>query len=159
MTRGLAPWVLASALLWPMTGIAQNFEIIGPAPYCDATIVHGPNDRGASSAAPQGRAVILYDPRLMPQLPYLEPFVMAHECAHHVLGHTSPEGLLREGFQFQEKELAADCWAARELAERGEDDVVADQIALWHGQDSDRPGPRYPTWAERIDKLRECAGS
>ncbi|MEM1297957.1 MAG: hypothetical protein AAGH68_01665 [Pseudomonadota bacterium] len=159
MTRIPLVWVMVAALFWPAAGMAQGFKIIGPAPYCDATILHGPNERGASSAAPQGRAVILYDPRLMPQLPYLEPFVMAHECAHHALGHTSPEGLLREGFQFQEKELAADCWAARELTARGEADVVAEQIALWDRQDTDRPGPRYPTWAERIDKLRECSGS
>lgn len=118
--------------------------------------MEGPNPRGASSAAPQGRGVILYDPQVMAKLPYLKPFVLAHECAHHALDHTSPQGLLREGHLFKQKELDADCWAARILTEQGEQTIVEDQIALFLAQKTPSPGPRYPAWKTRAKRLQGC---
>jgi hypothetical protein len=65
-----------------------------------------------------GQPVIFYNIRV---LSWLEPqtrlFMYAHECAHHVLGHTlgTSHPLSRE----QE----ADCWAIKELKER---DIVDD---------------------------------
>lgn len=154
------PGALCSRVLLALIAtesLARDFTLIGPAPYCAATVIHGPNGRGASSAAPQGRAMILWDPAVMDTLPYLEAFALAHECAHHELGHTSPAGMLKEGYHFRKKELAADCWAARTLTERGENDVLTEQIALWQAQTAEATDPRYPSWAERIDTLRRCA--
>lgn len=146
-----------TSLTWAEDGEAPEFRIAGTAFYCEATIVIGPNKRGASSAAPQGKAVILYDPEIMATLPYLEPFVYAHECAHHALGHTSPAGLLREGHAFREKELAADCWAAETLVASGEANIVREQIELFRSQADQRSGPRYPLYTERAAKLAACA--
>lgn len=132
------------------------FRILGQANFCDATVMEGPNPRGASSAAPQGRQMILIDRGVLADLPYLHPFVMAHECAHHALGHTTPEGLLREGYVFRKKELDADCWAARTLAEDGQLAIVYDQMNLFRSQPTESPGPRYPTWQDRIDRMASC---
>lgn len=131
--------------------------MLGPAAYCTATVMEGPNPRGASAATPRGENIILIDPAVMAGLPYLRPFVMAHECAHHALGHTTPQGLLRAGSEFRRKELDADCWAAKRLAKAGKLQVVNDQIALFEAQTSAAPGPRYPSWADRITKLEACA--
>ncbi len=138
-------------------GETPKFRIAGAPIYCDATIIIGPNQRGASSAAPQGKPVILYDPNIMETLPYLQAFVYAHECAHHELGHTSPAGLLREGHAFREKELAADCWAAETLVAAGEAAIVRQQIELFRSQTDQRSGPRYPLYVERAEKLAACA--
>ncbi|MEM7060657.1 MAG: hypothetical protein AAF557_24005 [Pseudomonadota bacterium] len=134
----------------------STYRIVGPAPYFSATIMEGPNPRGASVAAPQGKAVILIDPKVMVDLPYLEPFVLAHECAHHVLNHTSPQGLLREGHLFKQKELDADCWAAHTLADRGEGTIAEGQIALFLEQTTPSPGPRYPAWRTRAKRMQGC---
>ncbi|MEM8539166.1 MAG: hypothetical protein AAGF56_15055 [Pseudomonadota bacterium] len=151
------PAFLLLAMAAPAAAQAPaQFEIIGSAPYCDATVVQGTNPRGASASAPQGRGVILIDPDVLADLPYLMPFVLAHECAHHVLGHTSPQGLLREGHAFRQKELDADCWAANHLAKVGEGPVVEEQIALFRDQKSDAPGPRYPAWQTRIKRMLAC---
>ena len=153
----LGPAFLFAALTIPVAAQAPaKFEIIGTAPYCDAIVVEGTNPRGASSSAPQGRRVILIDPDVMAALPYLTPFVLAHECAHHVLGHTSPRGLLREGHRFRQKELDADCWAAHRLGQANETDSVLAQIELFQSQDSVSPGPRYPAWRTRAKRMQAC---
>lgn len=135
----------------------QGFSIEGPAPYCDATVLRGPNPRGASSAAPTGAPMILVDPAVLAGLPYVRPFVMAHECGHHALGHTSPAGLLREGSEFREKELAADCWAAAALVAAGDHAPLQEQIAIFQARGDSRPGPRYPRFGERAERMAACA--
>ena len=136
-----------------------EFRIQGDAPYCDAVVVHGPNPRGASASAHTGRSIILIDPSVLDKLPYVRGFVLAHECGHHALGHTSPQGFLLEGFLFQDKELAADCWAAQTLSKAGQGTIVEQQIALFEARKDRRPGPRYPAWRKRVEKIRECLKS
>ena len=133
------------------------YRIVGAAHYCDATIVFGPNQRGASAAAPRGNRIILYDPEIMPTLPYKKEFVIAHECGHHALEHTSPLGSLREDSPFKTKELNADCWAASALATAGRQDIIRDQIEMFLAQSEPVSGSRYPTYRERAEKLEECS--
>lgn len=154
MLRQLAILAYLAAFLTPAEG--AEFEVQGDAPYCDAIVVHGPNPRGASASAHTGRSMILIDPSVLDKLPYVRSFVLAHECGHHALGHTSPQGFLLEGFLFKDKELAADCWAAKTLIEAGQGHVVERQIGLFEQRKDLRPGPRYPAWRERVAKMREC---
>jgi len=134
-----------------------SYEVKGKAAFCDVTVIYGPNDRGASSSAPGGRAAILYDPDVMANLPYLDAFVFAHECGHHALNHTSMVGLLREGHLFEMKELAADCWGAKALVAAGQDHVLRQQLEIFRSMPGERPGPRYPSFGKRADQIENCA--
>ena len=154
-STGLLGAVLAF-LATPVHG--QEYRLIGPAPYCNATVIEGPNPRGASSSTQTMGAVILIDRDVLAKMPFEFEFVLAHECGHHLLGHTSIEGMLRQEFQFRDKELAADCWGARMLNDAGEVDILTRQLATFRTQGDARSIPRYPTFRERAERLHECIG-
>jgi len=155
----------ASALCPPVIVSAQSasasdltsYEPQGLAEYCDVMIFFGPNEGGASSMAPGGRSAILYDPDVMQSLPYIDAFVFAHECGHHALNHTSMLGLLREGHLFAQKELAADCWAAKTLVQAGQEGELRKQLNIFKDLGSERPSPRHPTYFERATHIESCA--
>lgn len=134
----------------------QAYRILGPVPYCSATLMEGPNPRGISSASPRGEGVILLDPDVLDGLPYLRPFAVARQCAHIVLDHITPRGQIRGGQLIGATELAADCWAANALATAGETQTVLEQIALFQAETSPRPSPRAPTWQARARKVQDC---
>jgi hypothetical protein len=93
----------------------------------------------------------------MATLPYLDAFVFAHECGHHALDHTSMIGLLREGHLFETKELAADCWGARAMVAAGRTEDLRAQLAIFRSMSDQRPGPRYPLFGTRADRMEDCA--
>lgn len=65
------------------------------------------NDVGKAWIAPNGAPVIFLNPRVLSTLPRaVQLFWYAHECAHHVLGHTL-------GMPQMRSEMDADCWAIR----------------------------------------------
>ena len=60
-----------------------------------------------------GQPIIAYNPTAMKRLhPITRIYVYYHECAHHVLGHTS-------GHRPPTREADADCWAIKYMARRG----------------------------------------
>lgn len=60
-----------------------------------------------------GQPIIAYNPTAMSRLhPITRIYVYYHECAHHVLGHTS-------GHRPPTREADADCWAIKYMARRG----------------------------------------
>ncbi|MEM9139049.1 MAG: hypothetical protein AAGB15_04405 [Pseudomonadota bacterium] len=134
----------------------QSYRIAGDVPYCDATLMEGPNPQGVSAAAPRGEAVILYDAEAMADKPYLKPFLLARQCAHIVLEHISPQGRMRSDLLIAAMELDADCWAAMALAKAGQGQIVLDQVALFGAEESDRANPSAPTWPARSRKLQDC---
>lgn len=134
----------------------QTYRIAGPVPYCGATLMEGPNPKGVSSAAPRGEGVILFDPVQMQDHPILKPFALAHECAHIVLGHITPQGQMRADQLFAAAELAADCWAAKALVKATETKVVTAQIARFEAELRPLANPRAPTWKVRARKIRDC---
>lgn len=135
---------------------AQAFTPGGPAAYCEAEIIHGENPRAASSLQKGDRRLIVIDRKRMADLPYLDRFVIAHECGHHALAHTSVAGTLLMGHDFAAKELAADCWAARRLAEAGEGVVATAQARVFRALGNGRSDPSYPSYAARADKIIAC---
>jgi hypothetical protein len=61
-----------------------------------------------------GEPLIYYNPHVILWLPpQLRAWIHAHECAHHALDH------LRHGDVTAGQEIAADCWATRELTDSG----------------------------------------
>ena len=102
--------------------------------------------------------VILFDPKIMKTLPFLDEFVFAHECGHHALKHVSPLGTLRTDLPFKIKELNADCWAGKAMAKAGFQKIIRDQITIFRDPATPASAPRYPTYGERADKLEECSG-
>lgn len=138
---------------------APAFEVIGAVPYCSAMLIHGDNPRGASASAAGGKQVIVFDPVVMRSLPYSRAFTLAHECAHHLLRHTSIAGLLREGHDFQAKELAADCMAAELLIANGEKAEALAQRDRFQSLGDTKPGPRYPSFERRAAELTRCMGA
>jgi Zn-dependent protease with chaperone function len=104
--------------------------------------------------------VIYYNPRLLRQIgPELSAFFMAHEHAHIMLRHTRAAALRtepsRENRLLQQKELEADCLAARTLGIEGRPASLA-AVRFFA-----RMGPRsydaeHPTGSERARKILAC---
>ena len=99
--------------MFSATGQAQT--IAGMPVHCtDArgfpvTLVSEPqlNDVGMARLAPNGAPEISLNPLILENLPpAVQLFWYAHECAHHVLGHTL-------GVPQLNNEMDADCWAIR----------------------------------------------
>lgn len=109
----------------------------------------------------EGRAVIVLDPRLSsPRQAEHRLFLIAHECAHHRMSHTTQAGLARRMMRrhgTRDQELSADCWAAETMTRLGMDAALrrlADQF--WRRGFVD-PGQGYPSGIQRSNVMRHCA--
>jgi hypothetical protein len=70
-------------------------------------------DVALANVLPNGQPVIIYHPIVKTAVSQqTESFIYAHECAHHVLGHTAEDA---EPVNEQE----ADCWAIQALYHKG----------------------------------------
>jgi hypothetical protein len=104
--------------------------------------------------------VIYYNPTLMRQFgPELAAFFMAHEHAHIVLKHTRSGALRSDPSQrdrlLQQKELEADCLAARRLGiERREGSLAAVRFFSRLGDRSF--DTEHPTGTTRAAKILSC---
>jgi hypothetical protein len=106
------------------------------------------------------RPVIYYNPGVITRLgPELGAFFMAHEYGHIAYRHTRSAALRADAGArdslLQEKELEADCYAARMLAER---DRPAAEAAI---RFFSRMGPRsfdseHPTGSRRAARILAC---
>lgn len=135
-------------------------------PYCNIpTLLFPGHPLGAQATRNpfSGQPFILVDPNVQAQFgPNFMRFVLAHECAHHLLGHLSeldqiqmvgPYALLGVNPSI---ELEADCWAAETLAERGDFYAVNDAaIALQYSMGPFR-APGYPSGFERANMIADC---
>lgn len=88
-------------------------------------------------------------------------FLIAHECAHHLFGHTAPDGLRQRARRkgVEDQELSADCWAAEALASEiysGDARFVAD---LFYRQGLYSPGSGYPSGVQRSTVIYHCLKS
>jgi hypothetical protein len=80
-------------------------------------------------------------------------FLFAHECGHHALGHIV--SALRGGFIGPEQELAADCFAKRQLLGKDvlgvtEFSAVLEFLREIPGDPTTYPGP------VRVRKMKDC---
>lgn len=108
---------------------------------------------------PRHGPVIWLDPTLsLPHQRMHRLFLIAHECAHHRLGHTTPRGLkLRAGLNgVPDQELSADCWAAEALTRAGHERMarlIGDQM---YRKGLYSPGARYPSGVQRSTMIVHC---
>jgi putative metallopeptidase-like protein len=104
--------------------------------------------------------VIYYNPTLMRQFgPDLAIFFMAHEHAHIALRHTRSGALRSDPPQrdrlLQQKELEADCLAARQLGQDGRDGSLA--AVRFFSRLGDRSfDAEHPTGTTRAAKILSC---
>ncbi len=129
---------------------------IGTAP-CGVPMALAPNPQGASATIAWGQPVIIIDPNQLGN-PLWEEFLMAHECAHHVIGHTLPTGMWWRSMAVwatAAQELQADCWAAQRVS------AQAARLAANYFAQAQGPmpsGPGYPTGFQRAQNIIQCAG-
>lgn len=89
--------------------------------------------------------------------PESQAFVLAHECAHHALGHVAQPGGSEPGSEFE-----ADCYAIRLLYKLGIVDSDEDLLKVendFYRLHGNRPSPRsssHPGTIERFDNVNQC---
>lgn len=117
--RLMGALLLLVAYSWGSEARADVFA--GYDSFCGLPVVVGPDSQTATARTdPSGQKFIHIDPGAMNNWSMSRMFTLAHECAHHLLGHTSQLGQMqryRGGPAPQE--LEADCWAAQKLASVG----------------------------------------
>ena len=154
--KTLCRFLVLALLFLVSAGSSQAQQPLGPAAFCGVPTFAAPNQQGASATVWQGTPVIIIDPSQFQSQLWLQ-FVVAHECAHHVIGHTLPSGMWfrnTTNWATAAQDLEADCWAAR---------TVSPQAAAFAAQHFARQGaqagaPGYPTGFQRADNIARCAG-
>lgn len=131
---------------------------------CGFPIVIAPTPFVALATADKdGALIIIIDPDLMrPEEHFHRLFMIAHECAHHVMGHTTAAARAqrrRSGRVVRDQELSADCWAAETLARAGLGRFVAIMATRFHRAGLYSPGAGYPAGLHRSLIVRHCAAA
>lgn len=108
-----------------------------------------------------GRPVIILDPVLEVESErHRRMFLIAHECAHHRLGHSVKREQRKRKLLpklVRDHELSADCWAAETLAQAGENRAVRVMEDRFFRAGLYSPGGGYPAGVQRASIIRECA--
>lgn len=139
---------------------AQPGMFAGYAEFCGVPVIVARTPQGAVAARDQfGNPVIYADPGVMANWTASRVFTMAHECGHHMRGHTTPQGMWWRNMDFwatRAQELDADCWAAATLARLGYYLRDVERAA----RDFARRGPfmegNYPSGQERAQVVARC---
>jgi len=104
--------------------------------------------------------VILLDPFLnYPGQARHRKFLIAHECAHHKLSHTTKKGLhdrFNRSKGVEDQELSADCRASEALVSAG---LFADAVFvadLLYRKGLHSPGSGYPSGVQRSTLIYHC---
>ena len=133
----------------------------GYADRCGFKILLKPTSHVATAeTAADGAKVIFIDPLLTKAgNEYHKAFLIAHECAHHVLGHTSEDGLSRRWVSRRavaDQELSADCWAAEALSEAGLS-AYTKMMSRQMSRSGLFSSGGYPAGIQRAAIIRNCA--
>ena len=107
-----------------------------------------------------GDALIVLDHSLQyPAQRYEHNFLASHECAHHLLGDTSPAGThARRTIRgaISEQELRADCWAAEFMGTLGRDQDVKRMAEELYRRGRVSAGGGYPSGYDRAVTVQRC---
>jgi hypothetical protein len=141
---------------------AQAQVFAGYDSFCGVpVIVQSTKQIAVAALDNNGIRIIIIDPGAMNNWTHSRRFVLAHECGHHQLGHTTPAGLeARKGIPWASKsqELAADCWAATALSGvMARSDLVA--VINKYAAEGNWAPSGYPTGYERAANIVRCANS
>jgi hypothetical protein len=107
----------------------------------------------------RGRPIIIIDPGVYGNWTASRIFVIAHECAHHINGHTSSAGMMRRfhGNGTAAQERGADCWAAEQLAQIGLIDEIERALFDFANAPTQPFWSPYPSGRERAGVVYGCA--
>lgn len=159
-TRIMLLSLLVSLLLMPgAPGAASGGMFVGYDAFCGLPVVQGPDPQIATARRDNaGRPYIHIDPSAMANWSSSRIFTLAHECAHHRLGHTNQLGSMQRYLGgTRRQELEADCWAARQLSANGYyQDITATVVR--HAMQGHFAGSGYPSGTERATNVLACAG-
>lgn len=152
---------LGAALLGaPATGKAQGM-FAGYAEFCGVPVIVARTPQLAVAARDQfGNPVIYADPGLMANWTASRVFFIAHECGHHMRGHTTPQGMWWRRMDFwatRAQELDADCWAAATLARLGYYRGDLERAAYEFARRGRFMEGNYPSGQERAQVVARCA--
>jgi hypothetical protein len=129
--------------------------------FCGVPVVVIANPQSASAARDQiGNPVIYVDPSVMQNWSTSRMFALAHECGHHKLGHSTPQGMWfrnTQAWATRQQELDADCWAAQKLAQIQDVQDLRRMILQFASQGPMPQGP-YPSGRERAMAVAQCSG-
>lgn len=146
-------WMLFVAVAWSQTVFAGFDE------FCGLPVVQGPDAQSASARRDRlGNPIIHVDPGVMADWTMSRRFTLAHECAHHLLGHTTSMGALeRYSGGTRKQELEADCWAARALRRAGYERDITRATLDWAAK-GHFSSQGYPSGTERAGNIQSCIG-
>ncbi|TNC82814.1 MAG: hypothetical protein C9356_02800 [Oleiphilus sp.] len=150
-------YLLACIVFFSIVAEARMF--VGYDSFCGLPVIVERTSQSAVATIRSGQRVIIVDPSVMDNWRFSRVFVIAHECAHHILGHLSPS----QQFQRQHmnatrrQEIEADCWAARTLANNGYIREIQRAVVQNASQGPIMQGP-YPSGMERAEFIANCAG-
>lgn len=167
-------WIFALALTAPLALVGLFSKADLPPPknaddgrpmaadeFCDAQIRYEttPQISKAYIDADGVRHIVL-DPMLRADEQRTHrTFLIAHECAHHFLKHTSRAGLARRNTKrhaIRDQELSADCWAAEQMVARGMRDELYTLSDEFFRRGFVSPGGGYPAGIQRSNIIRHC---
>ena len=128
---------------------------------CPQKIIYRPTARVSQAEHDEnGNEVIVLDPSLKsPAERNRRIFLAAHECAHHLFGHTSVEGLIERRYvigMISKQELMADCWAAEYLGRLGQGGDMAAIAESFYRRGRLYAVNGYPSGIERALTVRRC---
>jgi hypothetical protein len=130
---------------------------VGFADFCGLPVVVGADPQTASARTDNsGQQYLHVDPGAMNNWTMSRMFTLAHECAHHLLGHTSALGQLqRYKGGTANQELEADCWGARKLLQVGQTGDINGTVIQFASQ-GHFTGGGYPSGTERATNIMKC---
>ena len=125
--------------------------------FCGLPVIIGTDNQIATARKdPYGNKYIHIDPNAMNNWTSSRIFTLAHECAHHLLGHTSRLGKIeRYNGGTAKQELEADCWAAKKLYSIGYEYEIKRTMFdnIQHGHFSTNG---YPSGIQRFKNIKNC---
>jgi len=154
--------LIKSLLVMVVLSFAHNSQaqmFVGYDAFCGLPVIVGSDPQQATARTDQfGQKFIHVDPAVMADWSASRIFVLAHECAHHLLGHTNGLGQL-ERFHggTKKQELEADCWAAEALLNAGQNFDIT-RTMLEHANQGHFSSNGYPSGQERAMNIASCAG-
>ena len=108
-----------------------------------------------------GVPLIVIDPSLLrPRQAFHRVFLIAHECAHHRMKHTSRAGLAKRNTArhgIRDQEMSADCWAAETLTRAGMLEPLLEIADQFWRRGFVSPGGGYPSGIQRSNVIRHCS--
>jgi hypothetical protein len=152
-----ASLICAAVVAMERPAIAQNM-FAGYDAFCGVRVIVGRTNRGALALRDAKGPLIYVDRGVMANWTSSRLFTLAHECAHHKLGHSTPVGLANRmrPWGTRKQELEADCWAVGALMKIGKKLDIVRVFKEQVGQGHMYKGS-YPTGQERALNIIRCS--